>query len=157
LRPGAAWESVFITMSGGLRVRDDVTEGYTRLQGFNICADRTNRVRWILDVPNTSPVGDDRYRLGAPTVTKGIVFVTTSEGHLIVFADQNAYYPAGFRCSNWNVSNSDCVANGFQLVAQPAILANITLDGSQTLTEPALAGNRVYVATGSGNLYMLEP
>ena len=157
LRPGAAWESVFITTSGGLRVRDDVTEGYTRLQGFNICADRTNRVRWILDVPNTSPVGDDRYRLGAPTVTKGIVFVTTSEGHLIVFADQNAYYPAGFRCSNWNVSNGDCVANGFQLVAQPAILANITLDGSQTLTEPALAGNRVYVATGSGNLYMLEP
>ena len=157
LRPGAAWESVFITMTGGLRVTNDVTEGYTRLHGLNICAGRTNRVRWILDVPNTSATGDPRYRLGAPTVTKGIVYVTTSEGHLIVFADQSSYYPAGFRCSNWNVTNADCVSMGFQLVAQPAILANITLDGSQTLTEPALAGNRVYVATGNGNLYMLEP
>ncbi len=157
LRPGAAWESVFITTSGGERVTAEVTEGYTRLHGLNICAGRTDRVRWILDVPNTAAAGDSRYRLGAPTVTKGIIFVTTSEGHLIVFADQSAYYPAGFRCSNWNVSNADCVANGFQLVAQPTILANITLDGSQTLTEPALAGNRVYVATGSGNLFMLEP
>lgn len=157
LRPSAAWESVFITMSGGERVTADVTEGYTRLHGLNICAGRTDRVRWILDVPNTLPVGDDRYRLGAPTVTKGIVFVTTSEGHLIIFADPSAYYPAGFRCSNWHVSNADCVANGFRLVAQPTILANITLDSSQTLTEPALAGNRVYVATGNGNLFMLEP
>jgi len=157
LRPGAAWESVFITTTGGERVSDEVTEGYTRLHGLNICAGRTGRVRWILDVPNTSPIGDPRYRVGAPSVTKGIIFVTTSEGHLVVFADQSAYYPVGFRCSNWNVSNADCAANGFQLVAQPTILANITLDGSQTLTEPALAGNRVYVATGGGNLYMLEP
>lgn len=157
LRPGATWESVFITTSGGLRVTSAVTEGYTRLQGFNICGSRTDRVRWILDVPNTAASGDPRYRLGAPSVTRGIVYVTTSEGHLIVFADQSAYYPAGFRCNNWNVTNADCVATGFQLVVQPAILANITLDGSQTLTEPALAGSRVYVATGNGNLYMLEP
>jgi outer membrane protein assembly factor BamB len=157
LRPGAAWESVFITTTGGERVTSEVTEGYTRLHGLNICAGRSDRVRWLLNVPNTSANGDDRYRLGAPTVTKGIVFVTTSEGHLIIFADQSAYYPAGFRCSNWNVSNGDCVANGFPLVAEPTVLANITLDGSQTLTEPALAGSRVYVATGSGKLYMLEP
>jgi hypothetical protein len=55
------------------------------------------------------------------------------------------------------VSNGDCVANGFKFVPQPSLLANIAFDGSMILTEPALAGGRVYIATGGGNLYMLEP
>jgi outer membrane protein assembly factor BamB len=157
VRPGAAWNNVFITMTGGENVTASVTSGYTRLHGFNLCSGRTDLVRWLLDVPNTAPGGDDRYRLGPPTVTGGIYFVTTSEGHLVVFADPAVWPAAGSRCSNPAVSNGDCVANGFKLVPQPSVLANIAFDGSMILTEPALAGGRVYIATGGGNLYMLEP
>jgi hypothetical protein len=157
LRPGAAWNNVFITMTGGENVTASVTSGYTRLHGLNLCSGRADRVRWLLDVPNTAPGPDDRYRLGPPTVTGGIYFVTTSEGHLVVFADPAVWPAAGNRCSNPAVSNANCMANGFKLVPQPSVLANIAFDGSMILTEPALAGGRVYIATGGGNLYMLEP
>lgn len=153
LRPGAAWENVFITMTGGENVTADVTDGYARLHGLNICGPRGDRVRWLIDVPGAAGA----YSFGPPSVTKGIVFVGTREGRLIVFADQTVWFPAGYRCSNPGVANANCVANGFKLVPQPAILANIKLDNGVIHTEPALAGGRVYVATNAGNLHMLEP
>jgi len=61
------------------------------------------------------------------------------------------------RCSNPAVSNASCVASGFALVPKPSVLADVTLDGSFILTEPALAGGRVFVATEGGRVYMLQP
>ena len=84
LRPGAAWQNVYITMTGGLNVVNDAVSGYRRLHGLNACASATERIRWILDVPGASGA---TYSLGPPTVSRGIVFVGTGTGRLIVFAD----------------------------------------------------------------------
>jgi outer membrane protein assembly factor BamB len=160
LVPGAAWSDVFITMTGGPNVVNQVGDGFTRLHGLNVCAANAGRLRWLFDVPDTLGCSGNScpaYQLGPPTVTRGIVFVGTAQGRVIVFADPTKAPHAGLRCSNPRIANADCVANGFQLVPQPSLLANVLLDGSRILTEPALAGGRVYVATEGGNVYMLRP
>jgi hypothetical protein len=43
------------------------------------------------------------------------------------------------------------------LVPKPLILADIALGGGDILTEPVLAGGRVFVATSGGRVFMLEP
>jgi len=88
---------------------------------------------------------------------RGVVFVGTAQGHVVAFADPSVAPGVGLRCSNPFVSNASCVANGFALVPQPSVLADVKLDGSRILTEPALAGGRVFVATEGGHVYMLEP
>ncbi len=157
LVPGAAWRDVFITMSAGVNVITNVSDGFTRLHGLNVCPGDSSRIRWLFDVPDTSPGSD--YQLGPPTVTRGIVFVGTAQGHVVAFADPSAAADEGLRCSNPRVANADCVVNGFQLVPQPHLLRNVSalLDGSRILTEPALAGGRVYVSTEGGHVFMLEP
>jgi hypothetical protein len=161
LVPGAAWSDVFITMTGGANVVSQVGDGFTRLHGLNVCASKSGRLRWLFDVPNTQGCDRDNrcpaYQLGPPTVTRGIVFVGTAQGRLVVFADPTKSPHAGLRCSNPRIANANCVANGFQLVPQPDLLADVLLDGSSILTEPALAGGRVFVATGAGNVFMLQP
>lgn len=152
LRPGAAWGDVFITMTPGLNVTTNVSSGYDRLHALNACAASAFRVRWILDVPNAAGT----YALGPPTVSHGIVYVGTNEGHLIAIADPSRFPPAGFRCSHPDVPTGICLASGFTLVPEPAVLANVSLDGP-ILTEPAMARGRLYVATSNGTLYMLEP
>lgn len=156
LRPGAGWGDVFITMTGGLNVTTSVTSGYRRLHALNACASNADRIRWILDVPGASGT----YALGAPTVSRGIVFVGTGSGRLVVIADPSLYPAAGWRCTHPDISTASCVASGFTLVPQPAVLANIQLQGA-VMTEPVLSRGRVYVATGffsdAGTLYMLEP
>ncbi|HZP87060.1 MAG TPA: PQQ-binding-like beta-propeller repeat protein, partial [Burkholderiales bacterium] len=154
LRPGAAWGDVFITNGGGLNLTaaNGIFDNYSRLHAFNSCAASADRVRWIKDVPGA--VGP--YSLGPPTVTRGIVYVGTAAGRLIAIADPSIAPPAGSRCIHPDVPTGSCVASGFTLVPDPAVLADIQLDGS-ILTEPALAKGRVYVATGAGKLYMLEP
>jgi len=152
LKAGAAWGGVFITMTAGVNVVTKVSEGFSRLHGLDAC---TGQVRWLFDVPGTTPGAP--YQLGPPTVTRGIVFVGTAQGRLVVFADPSAAPGAGMRCSNPDVSNADCVANGFQLVPQPSIMANIPLDSSAIAGEPALAGGRVFVSTEGGTVFMLEP
>jgi outer membrane protein assembly factor BamB len=97
------------------------------------------------------------YQLGPPTVNRGIVFVGTAQGHLIAFADPTVAAGVGLRCANPSVSNTDCAAQGFALVPQPSVLADVTLDGRRILTEPALAGGRVFVSTEGGNVFMLQP
>jgi outer membrane protein assembly factor BamB len=152
LRPGAAWGDVYITMTGGENVTTNVTSGYRRLHALNACASPADRIRWMIDVPGASGT----YALGPPTVSRGIVFVGTSSGRLLVIADPSIWPGAGWRCSNPDVPNASCVANGFTFVPEPAVRADVQLDG-QILTEPALANGRVYVATNAGKLYMLQP
>jgi outer membrane protein assembly factor BamB len=166
LRPGAAWGDVFITMTGGLNVTTNVGAGLRRLHALNACTPNAQRVRWIIDVPGacpgTLPNGQD-YCLGPPTVSRGVVFVGTTSGRLVVIADPSISPPVGHRCSNPDIPNSLCALIGalfpssmVRLVPEPAVLADVLLTGA-ILTEPALARGRVYVATSAGNLYMLEP
>lgn len=154
LRPGAAWGDVFITNGGGLNLAaaNGVQSNYSRLHALNACAAPADRIRWIKDVPNASGA----YSLGPPTVTRGIVFIGTHTGHLVVIADPSLAPAAGWRCTHPDVPSANCVASGFSLVPDPAVLANVALDGV-ILTEPALARGRVYVATSAGKLYMLQP
>jgi outer membrane protein assembly factor BamB len=154
MRAGAAWGDVFVTMTGGLTVKTNLTSGYRRLHALNVCASNTDRIRWIIDVPNAS---GGTYSLGVPTITRGIVYIGTDQGHLVAIADPSVAPAAGWRCSNTDVSTAACVASGYALVPQPAVLANVTLSGSMVYNEAAIADGRLFAATGSGNVYMLRP
>ncbi len=155
MRGGAAWGDVYIAMNGGLNLTTTgATGGYRRLHAFNTCAAESDRLRWLIDVPGTSGA---TYSLGHPTVTRGIVYVGTDLGHLVAIADPSVHPPAGFRCNNPDVPSAACVALGYALVPQPAVLADVTLTGRMVYTEPVLAKGRVYVATESGYVYMLSP
>ena len=157
LRPGAAWGDVFITMTGGANVTTNVSSGYKRLHALNACAAPADRIRWMIDVPGASGA---TYSLGPPTVTRGMVFVGTNSGKLVVIADPSIWPGAGWRCSNPDVPTANCLANGFKFVPEPSVLKEVQLQGP-IMTEPALARGRAYVATGfssdAGTLYMLEP
>jgi outer membrane protein assembly factor BamB len=160
LIPGAGWNDTFITTTGGYIIEaGQVPPGLTRLHALDVCAGRFSPVRWIADIPGTTK--GSAYQLGPPTVTRGVVFVGTAQGHLVVLADPSVWPSSGSVCNNPEVSNADCVANGFALVPRPKILADIDLDptnsSDQIFTEPVLAGGRVLVATTAGKLYMLEP
>ncbi len=141
-------------MSGGLTTRTNLSAGYHRLHALNVCASDADRIRWIVDVPNTS---GSTYSLGVPTVTRGIVYIGTDQGHLVAIADPSVAPAAGWRCSNTDVATANCVASGYALVPQPAVLANVALSGTMVYNEAAIAGGRLFVATGGGNVYMLKP
>lgn len=162
LVPGAAWDEVYVTMAGGWPLeRREPEFGFSRLHALNVCAGSRDRVRWIADVPGT--VEGREYNLGPPTVADGIVFVGTRRGHLVALADPSVWATAESRCSDPDVSVGDCAANGFQVIPEPVTLLDLDLDVSapsdRILTEPVLAGGRVFVATGGGDgtVYMLEP
>jgi len=163
LVPGAAWSSVFITMDGGEQIVDSTSFGFNRLHALDVCAGRANRVRWIADVPGALAAD---YQLGPPSVTRGIVYVGTTQGHLIAIADPSVWPSIGSRCSNPAVSNADCVANGFRLVPVPKVLLDLAVGTGMIRNEPVLAGNRVFLAvsgapfTGAsmvGRVFMVEP
>lgn len=103
LVPGAIWEDVFITMTGGVRISITTLDGFNKLHGLNLCGNRQDPVRWLFDVPNTVPNTD--YQLGPPTGTRDVFFVGTEQGRLIVFADPTVVPHAGLRCTNPNVVN----------------------------------------------------
>lgn len=159
-RPGAAWNDVLIINAGGESlVHDGVVPGYTRLHALNACAgSEKQRVRWIADIPNAS----GGYAIGAPTVTGGIVFIGTSQGHLVVLADPSIVPATGWRCSNIDYTTAaTCAAAGYVLVPVPKVLANVAMPDGGNIAgmrdEPALANGRVFVATGNGHVYMLAP
>lgn len=157
MKGGAVWGDVYVAMNGGLNLTmSGATGGYGRLHAFNVCAPAGNRLRWLIDVPNSASFGTT-YRLGPPTITNGMVFVGTVEGHLVVIADPAIHPAAGSRCANPDVTAANCVSSGYQLVPQPAVVANVALSGTMVYNEPALAGGRVYVSTGAGKVYMLQP
>jgi outer membrane protein assembly factor BamB len=162
LKPGAAWNDVLVINTGGESlVHDGPAAGYTRLHALNACATtEKKRVRWLVDVPHSSSVGG--YAMGAPTVTGGIVYIGTNQGHLIVLADPSIVTSTAWRCSNIDyVTPATCAAAGYAFVPIPKVLADVAMpDGGNiagTRSEPALAKGRVFVATGNGHVYMLEP
>ncbi len=135
-------------------VTSDVYEGFHHLYALNACASEADRVRWIKDVPNSSGA---EYSLGPPTVTHGVIFVGTDMGHLVVIADPSIAPAIGWRCNNPTVSSANCVAMGYTLVPDPAVLADIDLHAGSITTEPALVGDPVYVSTDGGKVIMLKP
>jgi len=161
MRPGAAWGDVFVTTTGGLEVASNVNIGYGQLHALNTCGPEKSRIRWIKNVPGAS---GGAYSLGPPTVTKGIVFVGTNLGHLVVIADPSVRPAVGWRCSDPLVPQPTCALWGslfpnsvIRLVPDPAVLADITLPSAGSIFgEPALAGNRVFVAGDGGKVFMLE-
>jgi outer membrane protein assembly factor BamB len=169
LVPGAAWKDVFITMAGGEGLTQEYTftdsnpwalppqiwPGFGKLHALNLCASGAGRVRWIADVPSVAQ--NQPYQLGPPTVTRGIVYVGTASGHLVAIADPTVYPGVGSRCVRTDVSNADCLPNGFPLVPIPRVLLDLSLDAGEIRTEPVLARGRVFVATVNGTLIALQP
>jgi len=167
LKPGAAWGDVFITTDGGEMLTLEpmypgtneqnpaLQPGFTRLHALNVCAGAMRLIRWIVDVPGTTPATN--YQVGPPTVSRGIVYVGTAKGHLVAIADPSAWPAQGSRCSRPDVSNTDCEPNHFYLVPNPTVLLDLPLGAGPIPTEPALAGDRVFVSTGSGRVVMLKP
>jgi outer membrane protein assembly factor BamB len=155
LRPGAVWDDVYITQTGGLTVTSDVYEGFHHLYALNACASNGDRVRWIKDVPHSSGW---EYSLGPPTVTHGIVFVGTDQGHLVVIGDPSVVVADGWRCIKPTVLPADCVASGFTLVPDPHVLVDLALNAGSISTEPALVADpAVFVSTEGGKVIKLEP
>ena len=161
-RPGAAWEDVLVINTGGeALVHDGVGAGYGRLHALNACApDELHRVRWLVDVPHASGSG---YSIGAPTVTGGVVYVTTDQGHVVALADPLILggAAAGYRCSNIDFTTlAACTVAGYAWVPIPKVLADVPLDGSSAAglrNEAAIAHGRLFVSTVGGHVYMLSP
>jgi len=163
MRSGAVWRDVYITLNGGLNLTSTgASGGLRRLHALNVCASDADRVRWLLDVPNTSvcPAGSGQcYLVGQPVVTRGMVYVGTHQGHVLAIADPSIWPAAGWRCSNPDVTAANCVASGYSFVPEPAVLANVALPDAGRIVygEPALARGKLYVATEAGHVYMLSP
>ena len=182
-RPGAAWNDVFIVRTGGEANTDDspcpcednncsrgrtACRGYSELHALNACAtSEGDRVRWIADIPNNMG-GGGHVSYSSPTVTGGIVFIGTNQdpndqkGHLVVLADPSVAPAAGSRCSNADFpAGPTCTAAGYVNVPIPKQLASIAMPDGGSLAsmrnEPVLAKGRVFVATTTGHVYMLEP
>lgn len=155
LVPGAVWNDVFFTQAGGEDVAFRSFSGFGRLHALNVCAGRTGRVRWTAELPGAT-VGE-AYQMGPPSVTRGIVYVGTAGGRLVALADPSVWPAQGSRCSRPTVDAAACVANGYTLVPVPTVLRDVPLGAGPILTEPALAGGRVFVATTGGVVFMLEP
>lgn len=155
LIPGGAWNGVFFTQTGGEGIVSSVDAGFGRLHALNVCAGASGRVRWVADIPG-AVLGVD-YQLGSPSITRGIVYIGTTAGNLVALADPSVWPAQGSRCSNPDVSNADCIANGYQLVPIPAVLRNLSLGAGRLRGEPVLAGNRLFVATEGGVVFMLAP
>jgi PQQ-like domain len=143
-----------------------VTAGYSRLHALNICAKtESQRVRWLSNRLVPDAFRNDGYALGAPTVTAGIVYVTTKYGHVLALADPSIGANAGFQCSNpdfgFTFQSNDCTENGYSVVPIPSVLADVPLpdlsDAVGLRSEPVIANGKLYVSTGGGHIYSLEP
>jgi outer membrane protein assembly factor BamB len=170
-RPGAVWGDVLIINAGGwgltAPVPNPYTAGYARLHALNSCTPDPQRVRWILDVPNATP--GNGYGIGAPTVTGGIVYVTTDQGHVVAIADPAVRPPLGYQCTNEFINPPStgplwatvCLLDGFQLAPTPQVIANVALpdgaDAAGLRNEAAIAHGKLFVATGGGHVYALWP
>jgi outer membrane protein assembly factor BamB len=160
-RPAATWGDVLILVTGGeALVHDGVNAGYGRLHALDACAPAgTNRVRWLSDIPHSSGGG---YALGSPSVTGGIVYIGTDQGHLVALADPTIAAATGTRCSDIDFATAAaCTAAGYAVVPIPAVLADVALpDGSSAAglrNEPAIASGKLFIGTDGGHVYMLSP
>jgi len=166
-RPGATWGDVYIGAMGGWETLPNLSGGYQRLHALNVCAQDSQRVRWLKDIPSDPGYigwangSEGTYPLGPPTVTvDGMVFVATNQGHIVAVADPTLMPAVGNRCEDPGIPNALCVAHGRRLVPDPWI-HDVALPGAPNndgiFGEPAIANGRIYVATISGHVYMLEP
>jgi len=154
-------------MDGGYEVQaGEAGIGFSQLHALDVCASPAQPVRWIADIPQTlacpnavSGPNNCEYQLGPPTVTGGIVFIGTGNGHLISLADPSVYTTALSVCSSPSVPSNHCAAMGFALVPQPIQLIDMDLGAAfgSIQTEPVLAGGRVFVAGDGGQVKMLAP
>jgi hypothetical protein len=173
MTPGAAWNNVLTTTTGGEANTDDTPcrckdphkeppcelqacRGYGKLRALNACATtEQTRVRWMTndqDLPNN---GADIRSARAG----GIVFIGTDQGHLVVLGDPSVVPGIGYQCSNIDYTTSlFCILAGY--VPIPKMLADVPMpDGGDIAglrNEPALAKGRVFVGTGYGHVYMLD-
>jgi outer membrane protein assembly factor BamB len=160
-RPGAVWGDVLIINAGGEGlVQDGYPAGYARLHALNACApDEPHRVRWIADVPHAT--AGSGYAIGAPTVSNGIVYIPTDQGHIVALADPSIVPSPGNRCSDESIPVASCVAAGYVLVPSPAVVADVALPGLENAAglrnEIAIAGGRLFVGTLGGHVFMLAP
>jgi outer membrane protein assembly factor BamB len=150
-RGAAVWKDVVLAVTGGRDVAANLTAGYRRLHALNGCASDYERVRWWLQFS-----GSGSPTMGAPSVTRGIVYIGTAADSLYAIADPDVYPPTGSQCDFPGVSTTDCAPNGFRLTPVPAVLAKVGLSGD-IRTTPALARGRVYVTTDAGHLHALAP
>ena len=158
-RPGAAWGDVYIGAMGGLDTVTNLSAGYRRLHALDVCRPYDHatldkhRVRWIKDIPSTGGFG---YPLGPPTVTHGIVYVGTNQGHLVIVADPSVAPSGVVRCNDPNVPSALCTGATLRLVPDP-LAKDIAIAGAGSIFgEPVLAGDRVFLADTTGHVYMLE-
>jgi outer membrane protein assembly factor BamB len=153
LRPGAAWDDVYIVQTGGIPVTTDVNDGARHLYALNACTSDADRIRWIKDIPHSSGAF---YSLSPPSVTHGIVFVGTDQGHLVALGDPSIYPATGWRCKNPLVSSANCVASGYTLVPDPGVIKDLDLNAGPITTEPALVGDPLFVSTEGGKVVMVK-
>jgi outer membrane protein assembly factor BamB len=170
-QPGAVWGDVLVIKGGGwgliLPYPGGVPAGFTRLHALNSCSADPQRVRWIVDIPHATP--GDGYSIGAPTVTGGIVYVTTDQGHVVALADPSVRPAVGHQCTFEFINPANtgptwavvCVAMGFQIVPTPRVLADVSVpDGANASglrNEAAIANGKLYVGTSGGHVYALWP
>jgi outer membrane protein assembly factor BamB len=161
-QPGASWGDYLFIQSGGEALpTDGVGAGYGRLHALDACQGDNNRVRWIADIaPGQS------YSIGAPVVTGGMVYVTTSTGHVVALADPSVAAPSGFRCTSIDFGPpsptwaSDCITAGYSIVPVPAskdVALGDNGDAVGLRMEAAIALDQLYVATSQGHIYALSP
>ncbi len=161
--PGATWGDYLFIQTGGEALTDPggVSKGYGRLHALDACQPDSNRVRWIADIDPGVALS-----IGAPVVTGGMVYVTTSAGHVVAFADPSVAPPVGYRCSSVDFGPpsptwmSDCTSAGFQIVPVPASIDVALGDGGNAAglrMEAAIALDQLYVATSLGHVYALGP
>lgn len=165
-QPGASWGDYLFIQTGGEALTDPggVGNGYGRIHALDACQSDSHRVRWIFDIPPADFGGG--YPIGAPTVTNGMVYVTSSGGHVIALADPAVAPPVGFRCSSTDFGPpsstwvSDCLGAGFSIIPVPASRDVALDDGGDAVglrMEPAIALDKLFVATNGGHVYALWP
>jgi outer membrane protein assembly factor BamB len=160
--PGGSWgDYLFIQTGGETLTTDGVNAGYGRVHALDACQPASNRVRWIADVdPGNS------HTIGAPATTGGMVYVPTSAGHVIAFADPSVAAPAGFTCTSPDFGppsptwTTDCLGAGYSIVPVPAS-RDVALDDHGNAVglrmEAAIALDKLFVATDQGHVYALWP
>lgn len=161
-RAGAAWNDLYVTMTGGEDIVDvntieETFGGYRRLHALDVCGGRTS---WIASLEAfTDPIFDTHsWGLGPPTVTHGIVYVGTNRGFVLAIADPSVWPANGSICTQTHYTGSDCTAHHYDIVPKAAILKSIDLGaGSITRNEPVIANGNLYVATSGGRLFRLAP
>jgi outer membrane protein assembly factor BamB len=162
-QPGAAWNDVFIVMTGGWALdntNDTLTRGYGVLHALNACATEPNDyVRWIAELTSYNSAGPNA--LGAPTVIGGFVYVGTDTGHLLVLADPSVGgYTQGQVCSDIEYADgTQCLEAGYRPVPNVVPIVDFQAPDGGNLAflrkEPVLSVDQVFVTTSNGHIYAL--